>query len=341
MIYIKDIEDLIINILLKVEDNTLDFEDDITMLYISTLNSIKRVVNDMYNTWGNIIDKQQVLTYTDLKKRLTNSEMKQIKSIIKQWLDEVDDDYYYSQLSNVLDRNRLSRLDYFDLSLNHFLQVLFEKKTKKLDTELVVTYLDSYYTSYYLLGKLNSGLVPEPSASDVDKKVRTSYDNLSYKSAYKSDKENTYREISKLFQQCIAARRSSKYVMETIEKSLAKSNNRSRVRCRTEANNKFNLALKNVFLDLNIRKYKYCAILDDRTSEICRNLNGKEFKVSEARVGINYPPMHPNCRSSVIPTGNMFEFDKGIEMPEWSKYIKKYYSKCRLPNPIDENLDKS
>lgn len=44
--------------------------------------------------------------------------------------------------------------------------------------------------------------------------------------------------------------------------------------------------------------YVYDAFLDDRTSEICRNLNGKRFKVSEAEIGVNYNPMHCNCRST-------------------------------------------
>lgn len=44
--------------------------------------------------------------------------------------------------------------------------------------------------------------------------------------------------------------------------------------------------------------YIYDAFLDDRTSEICRNLNGKRFKVSEAEVGVNYPNMHVSCRST-------------------------------------------
>lgn len=45
-------------------------------------------------------------------------------------------------------------------------------------------------------------------------------------------------------------------------------------------------------------KYKYDAFLDDRTSKICRELNNKTFWVDEAEVGKNYPPMHPNCRST-------------------------------------------
>ena len=50
--------------------------------------------------------------------------------------------------------------------------------------------------------------------------------------------------------------------------------------------------------ELGLEYYEYDAFLDSRTSDICRELDKKRFKVSEAEVGVNYPPMHPNCRST-------------------------------------------
>jgi NAD+--asparagine ADP-ribosyltransferase len=35
-----------------------------------------------------------------------------------------------------------------------------------------------------------------------------------------------------------------------------------------------------------------------RTSNICKELHNKTFEVKNAKVGENYPPMHPNCRST-------------------------------------------
>lgn len=50
-----------------------------------------------------------------------------------------------------------------------------------------------------------------------------------------------------------------------------------------------------------VEKYVYVAILDLRTSEVCRGLDKKRFLVKNATVGVNYPPMHPFCRSTTIP----------------------------------------
>lgn len=53
--------------------------------------------------------------------------------------------------------------------------------------------------------------------------------------------------------------------------------------------------------ECGIEKYEYMATLDSRTSEKCGGLDGKIFEMSEKEVGVNYPPAHPHCRSSVAP----------------------------------------
>jgi SPP1 gp7 family putative phage head morphogenesis protein len=53
--------------------------------------------------------------------------------------------------------------------------------------------------------------------------------------------------------------------------------------------------------DAGVEKYRYVAVLDGRTSEICRELDGKVFPVKDRRVGVNMHPMHPWCRSSTEP----------------------------------------
>lgn len=43
------------------------------------------------------------------------------------------------------------------------------------------------------------------------------------------------------------------------------------------------------------------AVLDNRTSQRCRALDGEVFLLEERDVGANYPPMHARCRSTVAP----------------------------------------
>jgi SPP1 gp7 family putative phage head morphogenesis protein len=49
------------------------------------------------------------------------------------------------------------------------------------------------------------------------------------------------------------------------------------------------------------KKYVYRTKEDIKVCSKCRALNGQVFKYGEAMTGINYPPLHLNCRCIVIP----------------------------------------
>jgi len=70
---------------------------------------------------------------------------------------------------------------------------------------------------------------------------------------------------------------------------------------RTEAAYYTNMAAVEGYKECGIEKYRYYAKLDLKVSNICRELDGKIFPINEAQTGINLPPMHPWCRSSIGP----------------------------------------
>ena len=46
---------------------------------------------------------------------------------------------------------------------------------------------------------------------------------------------------------------------------------------------------------------------------VCKELDGKHFKVGDMMPGENAPPMHPNCRCSVATYENNEEYEKWLE----------------------------
>ena len=70
---------------------------------------------------------------------------------------------------------------------------------------------------------------------------------------------------------------------------------------RTESMFIYNRAHYDYYSKAGIRKYEFLAEIDNRTSVKCKDHNRKVYYLAEAQVGVNYPPLHPNCRSTVIP----------------------------------------
>lgn len=71
-----------------------------------------------------------------------------------------------------------------------------------------------------------------------------------------------------------------------------------------------------------IDSYKIIATLDLRTSNICREMDGKEFAYKDMEVGVNYPPFHPFCRTTVLSElddQNLGELKRRSRDPETGK----------------------
>lgn len=62
--------------------------------------------------------------------------------------------------------------------------------------------------------------------------------------------------------------------------------------------------------DAEIEKYKFVAVLDKRTSHICQQHDNKVYNTDEATPGVNYPPLHPWCRSTTIAHDEDIDYSK-------------------------------
>ena len=78
----------------------------------------------------------------------------------------------------------------------------------------------------------------------------------------------------------------------------------------TEGTRMFNRANSEAFAEVGINQYRYCTAGDNRVCEDCDALEGNVYDLSEARDGINYPPMHPWCRCHTEPA---VDWDKWLE----------------------------
>jgi len=96
----------------------------------------------------------------------------------------------------------------------------------------------------------------------------------------------------------------------------------------TEAMNRGRLAFFETSPD--IAAYQYSAIMDGSTTVICSGLHGKIFKRGTEPV----PPMHFNCRSTLIPITRFEQFEVDKTVKEEGKRAQN------IDSFIDENKGK-
>lgn len=100
-----------------------------------------------------------------------------------------------------------------------------------------------------------------------------------------------------------------------------------------------------VYKKLGVEEYEILATLDSRTSTICQEKDGKHYPVDDIQVGINYPPFHPNCRTTTIKyredygdrtrlakdkDGRNIKVPLDLKYKEWREWIETNYRENTL-----------
>ena len=136
---------------------------------------------------------------------------------------------------------------------------------------------------------LMEGLLP---GSDIEKL------RIVLKDGFRKNK--TIRQIEKDINQSIDLKDRVKIQEDGSKKLTLSASKRPINIARTETVKLANQGLKNMYIENDITSYRYLAALDDRTSEVCNNLNGQVFLTKDGTPGVNMPPMHAMCRSSIV-----------------------------------------
>jgi phage putative head morphogenesis protein, SPP1 gp7 family len=93
------------------------------------------------------------------------------------------------------------------------------------------------------------------------------------------------------------------------------------------------VAQEECFNDLGVEQYQIIATLDNLTSTICQELDGKVYSMKDYSAGSTAPPFHVNCRSCTAPyfdddfgeriargeDGKTYHVPSDITYQEWKK----------------------
>ena len=128
------------------------------------------------------------------------------------------------------------------------------------------------------------------------------------------------------------------------------SKSHAKMLIRTESARVCEEATKDAYKECGIEQYIYLATLDRKTSLICQELDMKSFLLKDAKIGENYPPMHPNCRSTTMADtkplkriargadGKNYEVDGNLSYKDWYDGLSKdEQGRMSLENKKDAN----
>lgn len=161
---------------------------------------------------------------------------------------------------------------------------------------------EAYYKSIYEIQKMSSFAFSFNTIDTkaIDTVINSKWSGKNYSKRIWSNTKALSQDIKEELLLGLVTGRSEREMANIIANKFAQGSSVARRLIRTESCYLAEQMEMKSYEECEIEYYRYLATLDLRTSEVCRGLDGKRFKVSEQQPGLNCPPMHPWCRSTTI-----------------------------------------
>ena len=292
-----------LNEVLMGERSVLEYENALLQAYMIALREIKKDIDAFFTRYAH----NHKITYAEARKRLTTPELKEFQALVDRWLREARSGVWSSEYIKYLEKlagaKYVSRLEMLEADVRYQIELIEQNKHTDMTELMSINYLAAFYERSYTLAHGTEIAVRfnTVSRAGVEKAVKTKWSQYNYSQTIWNDRDRLVRTLSTVIPQSFSRGLSSNQLGDMIAKEMDASRNRGRTLARTEVNYICNQADLDAYKLAEIEEYEYLATLDMRTSEICRSMDGTRHKVSHAKVGVNFPPMHPNCRSTTVP----------------------------------------
>ena len=260
-------------------------------------------------------DNNQV-SMTEAKKMLAGRDLKEFKWDVHEYIrygeENAINQTWVKELENASARVHISRLEAMKIQMQQQVEVLFGGQLDSIDSAMRDIYLDGYYRTAYEVHK-GVGFGWDFGTLDqrrIDKIINKPWaqDGRNFSDRVWSNKQKLVGELNTTLTQNIVLGQDPQKAIDAMSKRLNVSKNTAGRLVMTEQAAFCSAAQHDCFKDLDVEEYEIVATLDSHTSEICQEMDGKHFKMSEWETGITAPPFHVWCRSTTVP---YFEDDFG------------------------------
>ena len=265
------------------------YTKDILKVYDKAMRDINKQIDDVYRTYAkaNKIDTQS------LKELLTLRKSKELKDTLKEM--GLENSPFLSNYDA-----RLNRLEELQVNIYMRAKEIYGQENM-MSSECYKQVINNSYLHGMYDTQIGTGL--GFSFSSIDDNTLTSVLGANFQGKNFSNRiwDNTdvlAKELSNIVGAGIMSGIGQEAMVRQIRTRFDTNKYYAKRLVRTEVNHFNNEADNLTYKELNVEKYVFLATLDNRTSNICQDHDNKRYDVSKKESGVNFPPLHPNCRST-------------------------------------------
>lgn len=309
---------------------------------------INAVVYDFYIKYA----QNNKISFAEAQNYLNFNELKEFKGNLQEFIRLAKESIgrVNPELENLSIKARITRYQALEAQINKVLEKLYAVDYEKLGSEkLKDVYQDQYYRTLFDIGQyrgfnqafaqLNTGI--------IDELIKYPFNGLNFSDRIWRQKGDLIYKLREAMTTSFIQGKNPKELAESFANVFQTKEYEAYRLLHTETTFMAEQATLQAYKDDGIEQYEFVATLDLRTSDICREHDGKVYDVDKAVTGVNMPPLHPFCRSTTVPyfgekegtrvargeDGKTYPVPADMTYEQWYKeYVVKH-----IPNKTYEN----
>ena len=282
-----------------VDRKDIDFFAELEKTYRNEAVRLQKSLFDFYAKYA----EDHELTYQDATKRLRGEDLSDYVDNATLYREQAEKDpELLKRLNQQYASARAIRIEALQLEAIHRLGVLTGALHKSFERYLFNV---AEYAYRKAMGG-RTGAVNRPAFEEI---VKTPFNGRNYSEQLWGNTDSLAQKLKEVFKQGFIRGDSPQDMAREIRKEFNVARSRAETLVRTDATAVINRATIKRYQKAGLEYYRILVVLDDRTTQICRRIaqEDKLYKLEDAQVGVNMPPFHYNCRSTIMPDAGEIE----------------------------------
>lgn len=198
--------------------------------------------------------------------------------------------------------SRISRLQELQDEIDSMMKMVYNQEKSLSTRHYIKLANNAYYTSVFDIQQATgigfrfNSLSPKL----IDKLLKSKWSGVNYSNRIWKNTHDLSKTLKEELLVNLITGRTDREAAAIIQNKMRSGAYEARRLVRTESAFIANDMETASYEECGIDTYIFCATLDMKTSEICREHDGKRYKLKDKKTGVNCPPLHPWCRSTTI-----------------------------------------
>ena len=280
------------------------------------LESAQRQIQSKIESWVRRYADNNSISMKEARRQLSTKELAEFRWTVEEYIkygrENAIDERWMKELENASARFHVSRLQALQIDIQQAIEAAYGNELDEVDSMLKHLYTEGYYRTIFEVQKgfrigfhvdaINQGklerILSNPWAAD----------GKTFSSRIWTSKAQMLTELQQqLVRQCAMGKAPDDAISalsKFVDKKFKNAKAQAGRLVMTEEAFISSAAQKDAFKELDVEEFEVVATLDSHTSEICQEMDGKHFPMSQYEIGSTAPPFHVYCRSTTCPYFN-------------------------------------